>query len=164
MVSIFLMISSSLSLFSRLLETVPRVPTMTGITVIFMSHDIFSSLLRSSYLHIFFAFFYFTLWFARTEKSKRYQVVFFLIKTVWSSSLELKFHLYVKVPENFMRLIFKERFWLVYLPFVNNINFCFKIISTYDITSYCNECINRNLASLFGYPFRNHVQVNFLSL
>ena len=43
MISIFPLIFSSLNLFPRFSETVSRVPTMTGITIIFMFYSFFSS-------------------------------------------------------------------------------------------------------------------------
>ena len=69
-VSILLVISSSLSPFSKPPETVPRVSSTTGIIVNLIFHPFFSSLARSKYLSTVLLFkFIFSLWSDGTAKS-----------------------------------------------------------------------------------------------
>ena len=69
------------------LGTVPSALITTGITVIFMSHSLFSSLARSWYLSFFLLSFSFTLWSAETTKFTIRQVLFLLSFsfTLWSA-------------------------------------------------------------------------------
>ena len=60
MVSVIPLIFSSLGLFSRFFGTVPRAPSMIGITVTFMFHNFFCSQARSRSLLIFLLSFLFT--------------------------------------------------------------------------------------------------------
>ena len=61
MVSVLPLTSSSISLFSRFLSTVPRAPTTIGITVTFMIHNFFELSVKVQIFVAFFAFFYFSL-------------------------------------------------------------------------------------------------------
>ena len=69
MVSILPLIFRYPNLFSRLLETVPRVPFTIGISITFMFHSFFSSLARFSYLSIFPLSLMFPEWFTVMAKS-----------------------------------------------------------------------------------------------
>ena len=48
---------------------------------------------------------------------------FFLLIKTRSYLLLWLIDLYLKVPENFMHFIFKDRFWILHIPFVNMIKF-----------------------------------------
>ena len=39
---------------------------------------------------------------------------------------------YLKIPENFMHFIFKDRFWFVFIPFVNMVKFQFLVLFPVD--------------------------------
>ena len=77
MFSILTLIFNTSSLFSKLLETVPSVPTTSDITVTFMFYIFFWFLARSKYLSIF--SFFFTLLFTVTVKSNCWLILFYLI-------------------------------------------------------------------------------------
>ena len=70
----------------QILEIVPKIPVMSGITITYIFHNFScSSLTRSRYLSWFLLSFIFTLWSARMAKSTRWQIIFFLlIKTDWT--------------------------------------------------------------------------------
>ena len=73
----------------------------------------FSSQARSKYLSIFSLSFIITQWSAGTAKSTTPVVFYFVNKReVWSSGWD-----YLKIPKNFMRLIFLDGFRFVYIPF-----------------------------------------------
>ena len=44
---------------------------------------------------------------------------------VWSSGRDWMIRLYLKIPENFVRLIFKDGFWVLHMPFVCVVKFRF---------------------------------------
>ena len=89
-------------LFSRPIGTLPKEPTIFGITVIFMPHVFFSSLARFKYLSVFFLIsFIFSLWTAGTAKSSRLQVLFFLL-------LDTNFGLQVRIWWSF----WISNFWI----------------------------------------------------
>ena len=87
----------------------------------------FSSLWSSNYqslvfflflfLFLFIYFLLLNLIFARTAKSIYGHLSLFFFKTkyplVWSSGWDQMIHLYRKIPENFMYLIFSDGFWFV---------------------------------------------------
>ena len=81
-------------------------------SVTFTFYRFFCSQARSKYLSIFSLSFIFILGSAGMAKSNRRQVLFFRF-----SNRDLVIHLYVKIPENFLRLIFLDRFWFVHIPF-----------------------------------------------
>ena len=72
-----LRISNSSSPSINPLVTVPSAPITIGITVTFIFHSFFSSLVRSMYLPFFMLSFSFTLWSAGTAKSIIRQVLSF---------------------------------------------------------------------------------------
>ena len=112
-----------LVLFTNPLLTVPLTNDITGE---FMSHSFFSSLKRSRYLWFFSFSSHFTQWLVRAAMSIILQVLFFVdYYKVWSSGWDLVNHLYLKIPEKFVRLILKDRFRVVRLPFVRMVKFIF---------------------------------------
>ena len=79
MVSTRPLISKSSSPFNNPLTTVPRTPIIFGITVTFMFHSFFNSLIKSSYLSSFSLSFNFTLWSAGAAKFTIRQILFFFL-------------------------------------------------------------------------------------
>ena len=101
------LIANSFYLFSKPLGTVPSLPTTSGTNVTFIIQSFFSSLARSKYLSILSHSFIFILWFARTVKSTRCQVLFFtLIKTRSGRLAEIGWPFVSQSPRKFMNLIF----------------------------------------------------------
>ena len=86
-VSNHLLISKFSSPFTKPLVILLSAPITIGITVTFMFHSFFSSLVRSTYLFLFSFAFSFTLWSPRTTKSSIRQVLFFLLTITWSGCL-----------------------------------------------------------------------------
>ena len=119
MAAIFLSISYSPSLFYRPFGTIPRAPTIIGITVTFMFHNFFSSLIRSKYLSFCFLFsflsFVFPLRSTGTAKSTNCQVLIFLLINTQSGLLAGIGWSVCKIPEKFMHLIYLDGFWFVYI-------------------------------------------------
>ena len=91
------------------LMTLLSTPITIGINVTLMFHSSFSSLAKSWYLSLFSFSFSFTLWSAGTAKSTIRQVLFFVVYP----KLEDPFCL--KIPKNFVRLIFSGGFWVVHV-------------------------------------------------
>ena len=121
MVSTHLVISRSLSPCINPLVTVPRAPITIDIVTL-MFHSFFNSIARSRYLSFFPHSFSFTLWSARTVKSwltTAASSLFFIdYNKIWSSGWDLVIRLFLQIPEEFVCLIFQDRFWVVHIPFV----------------------------------------------
>ena len=118
--------SKSFSPFSNPFVIVPNAPITIGVTTTFTFHNSFNSLARSRDLSFFSHSFSFTLWSAGTVKSTISQVLFFLLIIIKSGLLaEIKWSVCVKVPEEFIRVIFYERCWVVHIPFVWMVKFKF---------------------------------------
>ena len=104
--------------YSNPLVTLPWAPITIGITVSFMFHCFFGSLARTWYLSLLLLSFTFTLWSAWTGKSTIRLVLFFCWLSsglvIWQKINDL----YLKIPEKFVRLIFRDGFWVVPIPFV----------------------------------------------
>ena len=100
--------SKSSSPFNNHLVTVPNAPITIGIMVTYMFHNLFNSLARSRYLSFFSYSFSFILWSAGTAKSTILQVlfIFFSLLIIIRSGRDLVIHVYVKVPSEFMWVIF----------------------------------------------------------
>ena len=115
---------SALSKFSspctNPLVTAPRAPIRIGIIVTFMFHRLFNSLASSRYLSLFSHSFNFTSWSSGTTKSTVLKVPLYLVDyyKILSSGRDLVIRLYVKIPEELVRLILLDRFWVVHIPFV----------------------------------------------
>ena len=109
MISILSLISSFLSLFSRFLGTVPRTQSTIGIIITFTFH-IFSVLWQG--LFHFFAYFYHCSKVYCDGKIHQMTSSFFLVNQylVWSSGRDWANLLYLKIPDNFMVLIFFNGF------------------------------------------------------
>ena len=117
MVSTLPLISKSSSPCTNPLVTVPRALITIGIIVTFVFHSFFNSLTRSMYFSLFSHFFNITLFF--------FFFFFFGYYKIWSSDRDLVTRLYLEIPEEFMRLILKDRLWVcIYDLFVgSNFNF-----------------------------------------
>ena len=120
MVSPHPFISKASSLRTNPLVTAPRALITIGIIVTFMIYSYFNSLSRSRYLSLFSHFLNFTLWSAMRAKSTILQVLFYFVDyfKIWSSGQDLVISLYLKVPEEFVRITLKDRFLVVHIPFV----------------------------------------------
>ena len=92
-----------------------------------MCHNFFSSLARSEYLSLFSFSLIFTQWSAGTAKSIIPQVLFIYVNyhLVWFSCQVYVICLYLKIPENLVRLVFQNTFWLVHIPFSSMVEFPF---------------------------------------
>ena len=113
--------------FNNPLVIVPKAPITIGTIVTFTFYSFFNSLARSRYVSFFSLSFRFFLWSAGTAKSTILQIFFFFVDyyKVWSSGQDLVICLYVKVPLEFMRVIFKDRRWVVHIPFVSMVKYQF---------------------------------------
>ena len=90
-----------------------------------MLYSFFNSLARSKLLSFFSLSFSFISWSAGTAKSTILQVLFFFVDyyKVWSSGWYQVIRVYVKVPEEFMCVIFLDKCWVVHIPFVCMVKF-----------------------------------------
>ena len=123
MVSTCSLFSDSFSLFTTLLGIVPSAQTIIGFRVTFMFHRFFTSLARSRYLSLFSFSFIFTLWSVGTAKSTIGQVLFFCRL---SPCLVVRPNcLYLKILENFVRLILQNEFRVLHIPLVCMVKFQF---------------------------------------
>ena len=105
------LISKSSSPFTNPFVIVPRAPITIDIAVTFVIHNIFNSLARCRFLFFLLLSCHFTLWSARTAMSKIPEVVFFFYYyNVWSLAWDKVIRLYVKIPEEVVRLIIQDRF------------------------------------------------------
>ena len=113
MILILPLISKSPSLFSKLLGTLPRAPITIGTIDTFIFHTFFSNLVRSWYLSIFYFYFIFTLSFAGTAQSTRWQqysLFFFLINRRSSLLTRIGWSIYISKSQRILCLIFWDRF------------------------------------------------------
>ena len=94
-----------------------------------MFHNFFNSLERSRYLSLFSHSFSFILWSAGTANSTILQIFFFFFFVdyykVWFSGRDYVIRLYIKVPLEFVRVIFLDRCWIVHIPFVGMVKLKF---------------------------------------
>ena len=109
----------------NILVTVTRAP-ITGTTSSFMFLSYFESLTKSSYLSFFSLSFNFTQWLAGTGKTKILQVLFLVdYYKVWSSGFDLVIRLYLKISEEFVRLLHQDISWVGHILFVRMVKFKF---------------------------------------
>ena len=108
MVSTRPLTSKSARRFNNPLVTVSKAPITIGTIGTFMFHSFFNSLARSRYLFFFSHSFSFILWSAGTAKLTILQIHFFFVDyyKVWSSGRDSVIRFYVKVPLEFMHVIF----------------------------------------------------------
>ena len=116
--------------FNNLLVTVPKAPIAIDTIVTLMFHSFFfNSLTKSRYLFFFSHSFSSILWSAGTVKSTILLVLFFFFffdyYKVWSSVRDQVIRVYIKVPSEFMCVIFQDRCWVVHIPFVLMFKFKF---------------------------------------
>ena len=131
------LISTSSSPFINPLLTVPSAPRKIGNTINFMFHGFFSSLARSTYFSLFSLPFSFTRWSAgRVKSTIRWVLIsffFFLFffsffvdyHLVRSSGRNDMIRLYLRIPENFVRLVLYDGFLVVHIQFVHMSKFEF---------------------------------------
>ena len=109
--------------------TVQSAPITVNIIVTFIFHSFFRSLVKSRFLCLFSLSFNFTQWSTRTLSPNfgRFFFSSFCLNVNRSDRLAeiRKFIFCLKIPENFVRQIFLDRFWVVHAPFVvwSNLNF-----------------------------------------
>ena len=101
-------ISKSSSPSTNPLVTVPSVPITIGITVTFMFHSFFSSLVRSMYLSFFSPFFSFTQRSAGTAESINQQVLFFFLLTITRSGrlVKIRWSVYISKSQRILCISF----------------------------------------------------------
>ena len=146
MVSVRPPISNPSSPLFKLLGTVPSASITTGITVTLMFHCFFSSLARSKYLSLFSFSLILTLRSAGMTKPSIRKTLFFSFlhffffflnyPSVWFSGRDYEIRLYLKIPENFMRLILQDGFWFVQIPFGCMVKYQFLAQFSADNLSY----------------------------
>ena len=120
-VSIRLVISKSSSQWINTLVTVPRAPITIGIFVAFMLYSFFNSLARYRYL----SFFSVSVVSRNSKVHISTSSLSFVDYYVWLSGRDKVIRLYLKIPEEFVRLIFQGGFWVVRIPFVCMVKFQF---------------------------------------
>ena len=100
--------------------TVPRAPITTAITVTYMFHIFFSIPKKGSGTYSSFHFLLILLCCQPKQQSLQFGKFSFLADyyKVWSSGRYEVIHLYLKIPEEFVRLILRQRFWIWHMPFV----------------------------------------------
>ena len=105
----------SFSLFSSFLETVPRTPTTSDLTITLMFQNLFSSLARYRHL-LSFRFLLFLLSGPLEWLNPLVDKAFHLVKWLsfwWGIGNPFL----SRDPKDFMRLIFKDRLWFVHVSF-----------------------------------------------
>ena len=132
MFSICLLYYNSCSRFSRSLGIVWRAPSTIGITLTIILQSFLGSVHQfSSRVQVFvyhFAFFYFhSLTLRRNSKVNNNTSSPFFVDyyKVWSLDWDYVIHLNLKIPEEFVRLIGRDRFWVVHITFVRMIKYKF---------------------------------------
>ena len=91
----------------------------------------FSSLARTRYLSLFSLSSSFSLQSTGMAKSTIPQILSFVdYYEVWSSGRDYMIRLYLKIPENFVRLILQDRFCVFHIPFV--CMFKFKLLAQFS--------------------------------
>ena len=120
MVSILPPISNSSSPLSKPMRTVPSPPIISGITVTLMVHNLFLVLWQGPSTCLSFRF----LWFSPCF------LVFSSFLSInypsgWYSGRDLVIRFYLKLPENFVRLIIHNGFWFVHILFLCVVKFPF---------------------------------------
>ena len=150
--------------FNNSIVTVPKVPITIGIIVTFMFHSFFNSLARSRYLSLFSHSFSFVLWSAETGKSTILQIFSFFVDyyKVWSSDRELVIRLYIKVPQEFVHIIFLDRCWVVHIPFVGMVKF--KFLAHFPVDHLAHPVVSSLVPLLCPYKFFTPVFAGRLSL
>ena len=101
---IFVLVPMVFNLFCRALAGVPRAPITNGTTDTFIFHTFFSSLARSKVNYLGF-------------------MVFFINENHVRPSCSYKMvYLYSKILKDFARVILSDRFWLMLIPFLFNMD------------------------------------------
>ena len=100
-------------------------------------------LARSRYLSLlsfFVGFFFFSILLCGLpgQQSPQLSKFSFLVDyhKVWSSGRDYVIRLYLKIPEQFVRIILQDRFWVVHRPFVSMVKFNFLAQLPVDHLSY----------------------------
>ena len=122
MVSTRPLISKSSSPFINYLVTEASSPITIGINVTFMFHSFFqfsSKVYVLIFLFVFLPFYPLVSWNGKVYYSADSFFVEYL--EVWLPDRDLVVRLYIKILEKFMRLIFLDRFWVVFVWL--NLNF-----------------------------------------
>ena len=111
-------ISTSSSPCTNPLGTVPRALITIGIAVTFMLHSFFNSLAIRILSNLVCG--------PPEQQSPQFCKFSFFVLVVdyykiWSFGRDLVIHLHLKIPEDFVRIILRDRFWVVDIPFVRMI-------------------------------------------
>ena len=130
MVSTRPLISKSSCPCTRPLVTVLRAPITIDTTITFILHSFSNSLTSSRYSSVFFSFFQFYSVFRWDSKVHNSAWSIFVVVVVvvdnykvWWSGQDKVIHLYLKIPEKFMRLILQDGFLVVHIPFICMVEF-----------------------------------------
>ena len=128
MVSTRPIISNSSSPSTNPLMTVPRAPITICIIVIFMVHIFKKFSLQDLGTYPSFHFFSILLSGQQGQQSPQYckfSFFFFLFVFFLFTNIRPRRRLYLKIPEEFVRLIFQDTCWVVHIPFVCMVKFKF---------------------------------------
>ena len=108
------------------LVAVTRAPIIIGIIVTFMFHSFFKSLAKGPVLPSF-RFLSILLCGKPGQQSSQFGMFSFFVDyyEVWSSGRDKVIFLYLKIPEEFVCLIFQDGFWIVHIQFIRVIKFKF---------------------------------------
>ena len=109
MVSVLLRISNSSSRFSKLLGVISSTPTTNDITVTLTFKSFFLVLWQNLSIYLFACFYFYTEVRQNSKIISAANSFFVNWYEVRSSNRSLVFHLYLKIPENFMRVILSQK-------------------------------------------------------
>ena len=114
--------------FNNPLVIVPKAPITIGIILTFMFHSFFQFSSKAKVLFIFFQFDYVVYRDSNVDNFPGFLSFFLFFVAyykVWSSGRDYVIRLYIKDPQVFVRVIFKDRCWVVHIPFVGMVRFQF---------------------------------------
>ena len=148
--------SKTSSPFNNPLVTVPSAPITIGIIVTFLFHSLFTSLAKVEVLILLFTFLSFILCSVGTAKSTILQVLFFLSIIIRSGLLagDKVIRLYVKIPQEFVRVVLLDSCWVVHVPFLRMVKF--KFLAQFPVDHFTHPVVSslillQRLFAAFAY-------------
>ena len=139
--------SKSSSPCTNPLVTVPRAP----ITIVTFMFQFFQFPSKVQVLIPFFAVFQFFSVFRRDSKVHNFASSLFFVDyhKVWSSGRDLVIRLYVKIAEEFVRVILQDRFSVVHIPLVRMIKF--KFLAQFPVDHLAHSVVVSFIPFLFSF-------------
>ena len=144
---------------SFLLVTVPRAPITIAITITIMFYSFFI-FLQGPGIYLSLRFFFFQFYYVVRRDSKVYNsasTLFLLLFNIIKFIRLAKICLYLKILENFVRLILQDRFWVVHLLFVHMVKFQF-------LAQFPGDYLFYLVVSIFFFFFSFSVLICWLRL